>query len=267
LSASALPLIQMFWHGRPLSRIERLSMASFVANGHAVHLHTYEAVEGIPSGVTLKDARTILPATSIFHHAKSGSIAAFADLFRYRLLYEQGGIWADTDMVCLQPLNYSTTEVFGWMDSETINNALLGLPQGHAIARWMAECCENPNRWLPYDNLKTRRRKLKRRFLLNGLGNILWGEYGPQGFTRAAQHFGIAERALPFWHFYPLHYKHWRAMFDGSLAENPQFLSNSKAIHLWNEMFRRERGFDKNAQFPPESPFERLWARYFRTDS
>src|SRR4051812_25980317 len=112
----------MFWHGRPLSRIERLSMGSFVANGHTVHLHAYEEVVGVPNGVDLVDARKILPANAIFHHTKSGSIAAFADLFRYRLLFESGGIWADADVVCLQPLRYDTTEVFGWMDSEVINN-------------------------------------------------------------------------------------------------------------------------------------------------
>jgi hypothetical protein len=242
-------------------------MASFVANGHAVHLHAYDEVVGVPAGVTLLDASKILPASAIFHHAKSGSIAAFADLFRYRLLFASGGIWADTDMVCLRPLIYDTPEIFGWMDSEVINNALLGLPKGHALARWMAECCENPNRWLPYDDYKTRRRKLKRRILLNRRGNILWGEYGPQGFTSAAHHFGIADRAQPFWHFYPLHYKQWRTAFDTSLADNLEFLGNSKAIHLWNEMFRRDQNFNKDAQFPAESCFERLWRRYFRSDS
>lgn len=257
----------MFWHGRPLSRIERLSMASFVDNGHEVRLHAYDEVKGVPAGVQLVDASKTLPATAIFHHTQSGSIAAFADLFRYRLLYEQGGIWSDTDMICLQPLRYGTTEVFGWMDSEIINNALLGLPKGHAIAKWMAECCENPNRWLPYDNSRTRRRKLKRRLLLNRRGNVAWGEYGPHGFTRAAHHFGLAERAQPFWHFYPLHYKVWRAAFDGSLQDNPELVSNSKAIHLWNEMFRRERGFDKDGRFPSESLFERLWRRYFKSDN
>lgn len=257
----------MFWHGRPLSRIERLSLASFVANGHAVHLHAYEELAGVPQGVTIVDARTILPANSIFHHSKSGSIAAFADLFRYRLLFEAGGIWADTDMICLQPLHYDTPEIFGWMDSELINNALLGLPKGHAIAKWMAECCENPNRWLPYDNFKTRRRKLKRRLLLSRRGDIAWGEYGPQGFTQAARHLGLTDRAQPFWHFYPLHYKQWAAIFDRSLAGNLEFLGQSKAIHLWNEMFRRDRSFDRNAQFPADSLFERLWQRYVRTDN
>lgn len=232
-----------------------------------MHLHAYDELVGVPDGVTLIDARTILPANSIFHHEKSGSIAAFADLFRYRLLFEKGGIWADTDMICLQPLHYDTPEVFGWMDSELINNALLGLPKGHAIAKWMAECCENPNRWLPYDSRRTRRRKLKRRLFLGRRGNIAWGEYGPQGFTQAANHFGIANRAQPFWHFYPLHYKQWRAIFDGSLVGNADFLAKSKAIHLWNEMFRRERNFDRNAQFPADSCFEQLWHRYFKSGS
>ena len=38
----SLPSVHMFWHGPPLSRIERLCMSSFVAHGHAVRLHVYE---------------------------------------------------------------------------------------------------------------------------------------------------------------------------------------------------------------------------------
>lgn len=242
-------------------------MASFAANGHPVNLYAYDEVIGVPQGITVLDARKILPENSIFLHKKSGSIAAFADMFRYRLLFEAGGIWADTDMVCLQPFEYDAPEVFGWMEGDLINNAVLGLPKGHAMARWMAECCQDPNRWLPYDDFRTRRRKLKRRLLLNQQGNVAWGEYGPQGLTQAARHFGIADRAQPFWHFYPLHYKQWQAIFDESLANNLEFLGKSKAIHLWNEMFRRDRSFDRNARFPAVSCFEQLWQRYFRNDS
>jgi hypothetical protein len=267
LNTRALPIIHMFWHGRPLSRIERLSMSSFLANGHPVHLHAYDTIAGMPTGVTLHDAAKVLPASAIFRHEKSGSIAAFADWFRYRLLYEHGGIWADTDMICLKPLEYETDEVFGWMDSQTINNALLGLPKGHRLSHWMAQCCEHPNRWLPYDNSRTRRRKLKRRLKLNRRGNIQWGEYGPDGITRAAHHFGMADRAQPFWHFYPLHYKQWRAAFDLSLAQNSAFTAQSKAVHLWNEMFRSDRTFNKDAAFPPPSLFEQLWSRYVKSDN
>jgi hypothetical protein len=258
-----LPTIEMFWHGAALSRLERLSMRSFLANGHAVRLHVYREPANVPEGVELADAGATLPPDALFIHEKTGSVAAFADWFRYKLLCERGGLWTDTDVVCLRPLRYPQAEIFGWQDARIINNAVLGLPRAHPLAQWMVQCCEHPNRPQPYDSPRVRRRKLKRRFLHgNRRGDIEWGEHGPAGLTQAANHLGLAQRALPFWHFYPVHYQNWNAIFDESLSDYPGMFDASYAVHLWNEMTRQAAGFDKNASFPPGSLFERLCRRY-----
>jgi len=265
--AQAPLIVHMFWHGAALSRIERLCMASFIANGHPVHLHVYDEPAGVPRGVMMVDAENILPRRYLFKHAASGSFAIFADWFRYRLLYEQGGLWVDTDMVCLKTFDHQTQEIYAWQDERAINNAVLGLPRGHRLAEWMVRCCEHPNRILPYDPFKTRRRKLTRKFLPgDGRKRTKWGESGPSGLTLAAQHLDCAAQALPFWHFYPIHYLNWRAVFDTSLRENPNIVAGSYGLHLWNEMARQAPGFDRNAAFPRESLFERLCARYLRSD-
>src|SRR5262245_55650333 len=106
MSPRSLPAIQMFWHGRPLSRIERLSMASFMGNGHAVELYVYEEPRGVPAGVCMKDAADILPRSDVFMHKRRNSIGHFADWFRYELLFKRGGYWSDADMVCLAPFDY-----------------------------------------------------------------------------------------------------------------------------------------------------------------
>jgi hypothetical protein len=265
--SSALADVHMFWHGPPLSRIERLSISSFLANGHAVKLHVYEEPQRVPHGVTLCDAAAVLPRSELFVHRWSGSFALFADWFRYRLLAEHGGLWVDTDMVCLQPFAHAGPEIFGWQDSTTINNAVLGLPRDHALARWMVACCEHPNRWLPYDSLRARRRKLTRRLLGRGLGSSKWGETGPEGFTAAARHLGCTSLAQPFWHFYPIHYLNWRIVFDETLGDNAPLIDGSYGLHLWNEMMRRQPAFERDRRFPDGSLFERLWARYVTSDS
>lgn len=252
----------MFWHGSALTRLERLCMTSFIAHGHRLQLHVYEEPAGVPAGVELADAERVLSRRAMFRDEKSGSLAPFADWFRYRLLYQQGGIWADADVVCLKPLAYASAEIYAWMDETVINNAVLGLPAGHRLAAWMAECCERPNRFLPYDSRRIKRRKLRRFLQGNRRGNIRWGEYGPDGLTQAAQHFGDDAKALPFWHFYPIYYLNWRTVFDDSLRDNPDILGESRALHLWNEMTRRSPGFDKNARFSSDSIFEQLCARY-----
>src|SRR4029434_7249964 len=121
----------------------------------------------------------VLPREQLFVHRTSGSLAVFADWFRYRLLAEHGGLWVDTDMVCLRPFDHAGPEIFGWQDQSTINNAVLGLAPHTASARCMLACCEHPNRFLPYDSLRTRRRKLVRRLLRRGRAESSWGETGP----------------------------------------------------------------------------------------
>jgi hypothetical protein len=210
----------------------------------------------------LKDASQILPRNTLFRHKRTQSLAAFADWFRYRLLYERGGIWVDADMVCLRPFDYENEEVYAWQDEKYINNAVLGLPAGHSLAAWLATCCENPNQMLPYDDFSVRFRKLRRRVLGGDRrDNVRWGENGPKGLTQAARHFGYAEKALPSWHFYPVSPLNFRRLFQSG-AGRPLEFQSSRAVHLWNHLLEERAGFDKNGRFPLDSPFELLCARY-----
>ena len=267
-TAERLPVVHAFWHGPAFTRVERLCLASFISQGHRVQLHVYDEPKGVPAGVRVVDARRVLAESELFRHPKTGSMAMFADWFRYRVLHAQGGIWADTDVVCLQALAYPHAEIYAWEDERQINNAILGLPAGHELALWMAQCCENPNRILPYDDGRSRRRKWRRRLLEgNRRANVKWGEFGPAGFTAAARYLGYADKALPAWHFYPIHYEQWRSVFDGQPRDIGVLLGKARALHLWNEMMRREPGFDKNARFPETSLFEQLCQRYLTGDN
>jgi len=52
------------------------------------------------------------------------------------------------------------------------------------------------------------------------------------------------------------------SIFDDTFQNNDDFFSGSYCIHLWNEMISRSPGFDKNAEFHPDSIFEKLKRRY-----
>jgi hypothetical protein len=255
----ALPAIQMFWHGSPLSRIERLSMISFLSNGHDVHLYIYDEPRGVPAGVQLKDAADILPRSDLFFHRRNQSVAHFSDWFRYRLLFERGGLWSDTDMVCLEPFDYPSPIVFAWQDDHYLNNAVLGLPAGDPMAEWLARSCERPNQMLPYDNLRRRLAKLKRRVKGQGREWVRWGDTGPYGLTSAARHFRYIGHALPKWHFYPVAYEENRLLFESAPSGTRSIFDGSRAVHLWNQLID---GAEKNSKFPSDSPFEQLWTRY-----
>src|SRR5215471_6623997 len=103
--------VQSLWIGTRLSTMECLSIASFVHYGHAFHLYAYDEIQNLPSGVTVLDANEILPRSSIFTYRGNGSVAGFANHFRYKLLMDRGGWWADLDMVCLRPLDFERESV------------------------------------------------------------------------------------------------------------------------------------------------------------
>ncbi len=237
-------------------------MTSFLRNGHTVHLYVYEEPHGVPAGVRVMNASEIVPRAELFMHWRRNSIAPFSDWFRYRLLFDRGGLWSDTDIVCLEPFDYANPVVFAWQDEHLLNNAVLGLPAGDALAKWLATCCEQPNRMLPYDDLGARLVKVKRWLRGRGREHIRWGETGPHALTGAARHLGYTKHALPSWHFYPVPYEDHRLLFESPRGGGATAFNGSRAVHLWNQLVEDGRTLDKNARFPADSPFEQLCARY-----
>ncbi len=258
-------IIKTLWIGPALSTIEQLCIKSFLAHGHRVELFVYDDVQSIPDGTIVRDGNDILSEEKIFMHRRKSSYAAFSDWFRYLMLYKEGGVWIDTDVICLKPFNFDTDFFVGLQvqDKAMVNGAVLGSKPGTELMQFAANQAENPNRFLPYDSSRVKRRKLRRRFLEgNQRGNIKWGEAGPEGLTKALQYFDLFHTALPFFYFYPIHPMNWKTVFDGSLVDVSRSFPDSYAIHLWNDMMRRDQSFSKDGPFPKNSLIEDLKRRY-----
>ena len=97
--------------------MERLSLRSFVSNGHPVHLYTDGDVTNIPSGVVIMDGREILPAHRVFRYSMGGSYAGFSNIFRYKFLLERGNFWCDLDVVCLCRFDFHDEYIFSGSNS------------------------------------------------------------------------------------------------------------------------------------------------------
>ncbi len=106
-------VIQGLWIGTELSVMERLSIASFLANGHQFQLFVYSDVKNIPAGTIVRDGEEILPASAIFRYRDNGSYAGFSNFFRYELLWKFGGWWVDLDTICLQRFGSPDDYVIG----------------------------------------------------------------------------------------------------------------------------------------------------------
>ena len=257
-------IIQTLWVGNPLTVIEQLSLTSFVAHGHEVHLYTYGDVGNIPKGVIKRNAAEVLPESSVFTKY-GGSYAQFSDWFRWKLLNERGGYWVDTDVICLKPFDFNETLVFGRESDQQINGAVIAIPPGHKLAELMLSTAIAPLNAQEYDDAKARKRKFRARLLRRGDKAVKWGYAGgPASFTKALQYLDLVTHAKSHLAFYPINPTNWDAIFDSTYASGMGAFQDSYAIHLWNEMMRRKPGFDKNGRFPADSLIERLKATYLK---
>jgi hypothetical protein len=232
-------VIRGLWIGPSLSDMERLCITSFLRHGHEFHLYTYEPVDGIPSGAVVRDAGAILPSSAIFRYS-NGSYAGFANHFRYQLLLREGGWWVDLDTICLKPFDFPGEYVFASHlqkdGASIVCNGMLKSPAGSEFCAYACRVCESkdPSR-------------------------LVWGETGPSLTTEAVNRLGLRQYVVPAETFCPVHGHVWESIFDASYQH--QFGPETYAVHLWNELWRRE-GLDKNKRYDTGCLYELLKATY-----
>ena len=236
-----LPIIQSLWIGDTLSTMEELCISSFLYHGHSFHLYTYNYIKNIPDGTTVLDANEIIPSEMIFKYKDHDSYAGFSNLFRYKLLFEKGEYWVDTDVICLQPFTSHAEYIFA---SERLHNhkgtqvanCVMKVPSHSKIM----EYCYNVA--LNKDNTQ-----------------IKWGEIGPKLVESAVKKFNFESYIAAPEEFCSINWWDYNHLIDGSY--NISILKDSKAIHLWNEMWRRNN-IDKGSSFNKKSIYSWLRKTY-----
>ncbi|HEX8184446.1 MAG TPA: glycosyltransferase [Blastocatellia bacterium] len=232
-------IIQGLWIGTALSVMERLSVSSFLKNGHEYHLYVYDDLKHVPEKTVIKDANEILPASMIFEYKHSKSYAGFANFFRYKLLLERGGWWVDTDVVCLKPFDFQDEYVFASEkidDNQFVNNGIIKAPAASEIMSYCEQVCAAK------DN-----------------DNLAWGETGPRLLTQAVRRFSLGSYVTGHQVFCPFGYLEWQKALDA--ANGFAFDQSTYAVHLWNEMWRRDDK-DKDAFYDPYCLYEQLKRKY-----
>jgi mannosyltransferase OCH1-like enzyme len=232
-------IIQGLWIGPDLSLMEQLSIASFLQNGHEYHLYIYEEPKNIPAGTVIKDANEILPSASVFQYKHSPSYAGFANFFRYKLILQRGGWWADTDVVCLKPFDFPEPYVFSSEISqglEVANSGIFKAPAGSEVMAYAWDVCKAKD---PH--------------------KLVWGETGPRLVGEAVREYSLEGYRLAAQVFCPLGFAEWHKVLEPDASAI--FYERSYSIHLWNEMWRAA-GQDKNAEYPERCFYEQLKRRY-----
>ncbi|WP_274426615.1 hypothetical protein [Chelativorans sp. YIM 93263] len=261
-AGAALPTVNMLWIGPRLGWIERLSAASFLEVGHPVHLHVYDdAIEGVPEGVVLQDAAATmsLDEAQTLRYPKTGSFALGSNLFRYRLQKQNAGLWADMDVVCLQPVQLGQTATFGWESKQYINGAILHFRADHSIVNAALAAFETNT--IPH---WVRMRKALPLRLRKALGTTLKpadmprGTFGPKGLTALARDFDLVGHASPTDVFYPVPPKQARSVFEPGSTIEAFLTERSQTVHLWNEKV----GELKRSRPPANSAVGQLISRF-----
>lgn len=222
---------QTFWGGRRITPFEVLCLRSFTSAGHTVDLYTYDEVPVLP-GVTIRNARMVLPQSSYredscFEHHPG----VFSDHFRYKLLYEGGGWWIDTDVMLVGEVAKTVWSCFAYQDHERVNNAIMKFAPHDPVMR---ECLEETIR-------------------MRDAGPVEWGDTGPNLLTLKLRRHRLLPLAGRPTEYYPISFDTIRDILN---PERMRFvkmkLEGATFLHLWNAVLIRD-GVDKLAEPPPGS--------------
>lgn len=223
--------VQVMWVGPRLGVIERISIGSFLDNGHKVILYVYGPVEGVPAPVEVRRADEIVPYSAVNRWKHMG---VFADYWRSVLMNKLGGWWVDLDAICLRPFDFPDKEfVIGQCEHPgQLASGIIRFPMGHPVVKRWNEVAEKA----PYD--------------------VYWGHIGPRLLTDTIIELGLLEEALPGRVFYPLLYSppELKRLFLSSCSD----IEGSHSVHFWGNILRRSGIPYETGRFRRTCLFERL---------
>ncbi len=232
-----------FWQG-PLPALMQACLASFPAKGAALTLFAYDPAIAAPPGVTVRDAREILPnPSSMTRYRVEGqpSLATFADRFRYEMLTRTELCWVDADIVALRPGAVYGPTIWGrqpWAKGKAlVNNAVLRLPPDHPVLM----------------DMLTRARAAE--------GEAIgWGAIGPYLLTSIAEAHGVDDTAAPPERYFPVAPDDFWRLFDPASRDGvAEAARGADLLHLWSELLRRV-GYDFDAAPPRGAYLHQLFA-------
>jgi hypothetical protein len=249
-----LATIHSLWIGPRLTWIELLSLHSWLQHGHRVTLWCYDPIEGVPTGVYTADAAKILPKTAIRRHRRTGSVALFANRFRYHLLRHEPAIWLDADLVLLRPLSDVSPHLFGWETPTSINNAVMRLPPESPVLDDLIQLtgarAPVPGWWPFKKKLYQRAAALIRRH--KRAEDLAWGTFGPAALTHSLSTRHLLGEAMPIEAFYPINWTEISLFFETPDAVSSRLTGKTIGVHLWsNSIANGPNGQTRRNTLPP----------------
>lgn len=242
-----------FWIGGPrngpLTKLQWVSLASYIYHGHSFTLYVYDENLLVPEGVIKKDAREIMREDELFY-AKGQPDglgkdlpAPSADLFRYRLLNAVDTIWSDCDMLCFSDdFSFIKDDYLFSIEPNTkcVNGDLLKLPRGSAVLLDLIQKAED----YPKKSIK-------------------WAEIGPFLITTVFENHNILNKEIPFHmtHVFTNEewYKYWQPEYKEEVIDKCR---NAKTASIYNALATYHIS-DRNS-FPVGSALEYFYNKFVK---
>ena len=229
-------VFNMFWHGRSISSLETTCMQSFVRHGHRLRVFTYDE-HSLPEGVEHADAREILPYERLFTFKNSPS--AFTNIFRYALLFEQGGWWVDSDVLCRKTELPACDYYWAEQQPRVLNGAILKFPPSDPMCGRLLELAEEGSKRL-----------------------TKWGQLGPDLLTKHLRDYRPIGLAGSTQDAYPLHYLETHFFWLPEFASVVQSRTRSSTfLHFWHSIMT-SMGIDVEEVPPRGSYLDALYDEY-----
>ena len=257
-----LPTIGMLWIGEALSYLEILCIKSFLAHGHKVCLYVYNDVKGVPAGVEVCDASTILAGDRIMVHRNSGSPAVHSDAFRYRLLAQGDLIWADTDAFCLKPFHAAEGYAFGYLE-DRLGIGVLAIPSTSPALQALIDFTDGRAKHVGFDR-NLRKMAVDPRFTSLAPEDMPWAATGPMAATYFLQRSGEITHAAPEHVYYPIDFEERNKLIRPRRREyvKSKIRSDTVSIHFYGRRMRRRLIKEENGVPRSGSYFSGLLERF-----
>ena len=236
--------VSSLWIGDSITDLERVCIKSFIDHGYTFNLYTYSPeINNLPPGVNLKNGNQIVSKEKIFFYQSGfnkGSVSGFSNLFRYKLLYENGGVWVDTDIALLKPdLNFQKRNVFttevGEPPDGKFASALMKVQAGCPVMR---ECLKE------FKNVNN--------------DQIQHGETGPELVSEKLEETGLKKdnrvELKSRKEYFPIYWEDVKRIFYDEIRIKESW----KTLHFCNAWITNKLSLNKNDSFPHWSIFERL---------
>lgn len=214
------------WIGDSLSKMEQMCINSFLQKGTVFILYTYGSLKNVPVGTVVKDANSVILEEEYNNYDNP---SFFSNLFRYKRLYEIGGIWVDMDLVCIRSLHELIK------NSEYIFSSELKNDEDHTNAG-IIMCPPKSKVMLDCYN------EVKKVVTQNTV--IKHGQLGPKVLKKYVTLHELDYCVHPHYVFCPYGYKEATKIFFQSNITYDSLEEDIMCIHLWNNVLNVQ-GIDK----------------------